>query len=154
MGWAVAARPSLLPTVVSAGSADGPRPRRRPARRNDAPPRPKQPSVAEVRRAIGVDSADDFSSPRNSSSSSSSPTSFMDFLASTPIGQVEGPVERTLRQTAEWFADQTEANAKSGQKILIVVCLKILPVWLVLLLLASGVVKLPFDVPFIEDLIS
>ncbi|XP_008791237.2 probable NAD(P)H dehydrogenase subunit CRR3, chloroplastic [Phoenix dactylifera] len=116
-------------------------------RRNGSPPR-KQPSVAEVERAIGV-ASDPFQS---SSSSSSSP--FMDFLSSTPIGQAEGPTERKIRETAEWVADRTESHSRSGQRILMTVSLKILPVWLLLLLVASGVVKLPFDLPFMDDLIT
>uniref|UniRef100_A0A804KMA3 Uncharacterized protein n=1 Tax=Musa acuminata subsp. malaccensis TaxID=214687 RepID=A0A804KMA3_MUSAM len=46
------------------------------------------------------------------------------------------------------------AVEEKGQRILLLVCLNILPVWLLLLLVASGVVKLPFDLPFWNDLIS
>ncbi|XP_010923586.1 probable NAD(P)H dehydrogenase subunit CRR3, chloroplastic [Elaeis guineensis] len=116
-------------------------------RTNGSPPR-KQPSVAEVERAIGV-ASDPFQS---STSSSSSP--FLDFVSSTPIGQAEGPTERKIRETAEWVVDHTEAHARSGQRILMMLSLKILPVWLLLLLVASGVVKLPFDLPFMDDLIT
>ncbi|KAG1346996.1 putative NAD(P)H dehydrogenase subunit CRR3, chloroplastic [Cocos nucifera] len=120
----------------------------RPSRRTKGSPPRKQPSVAEVERAIGV-ASDPFQS---SSSSSSSP--FLDFVSSTPIGQAEGPTERKIRETAEWVVDHTEAHARSGQRILMMMSLKILPVWLLLLLFASGVVKLPFDLPFMDDLIT
>lgn len=41
----------------------------------------------------------------------------------------------------------------AGQHILMALCLNILPVWLLLLLITSGLIKLPFDAPFLDDLI-
>ncbi|XP_064939770.1 probable NAD(P)H dehydrogenase subunit CRR3, chloroplastic [Musa acuminata AAA Group] len=159
MGWAAVAAEGLgvrgccsLP-VASAKSSLGrltivasktTRPRRRV---NGSPPRKQQPSIAEVQKAIGVVD-DPFRSPDGASSSSSSSSPFLGFL------QDESPAERKLRKAAEWVVDSTEAQAQSGQRILLLVCLNILPVWLLLLLVASGVVKLPFDLPFWNDLIS
>ncbi|CAL9167822.1 unnamed protein product [Musa hybrid cultivar] len=130
------------PTIVVASKTT--RPRRRV---NGSPPRKQQPSVAEVQKAIGVVD-DPFRSPDGASSSSSSSSPFLGFL------QDESPAERKLRKAAEWVVDSTEAQAQSGQRILLLVCLNILPVWLLLLLVASGVIKLPFDLPFWNDLIS
>lgn len=42
----------------------------------------------------------------------------------------------------------------AGQRILMAVSLYVLPVWVLLLLLASGAVSLPFSVPFLDDLLS
>ncbi|CAL9089230.1 probable NAD(P)H dehydrogenase subunit CRR3, chloroplastic isoform X2 [Musa acuminata AAA Group] len=159
MGWAAVAAEGLgvrgccsLPVASAKSSLGRPtivaskttRPRRRV---NGSPPRKQQPSVAEVQKAIGVVD-DPFRSPDGASSSSSSSSPFLGFL------QDESPAERKLRKAAEWVVDSTEAQAQSGQRILLLVCLNILPVWLLLLLVASGVVKLPFDLPFWNDLIS
>ncbi|XP_009418386.2 probable NAD(P)H dehydrogenase subunit CRR3, chloroplastic [Musa acuminata AAA Group] len=159
MGWAAVAAEGLgvrgccsLPVASAKSSLGRPtivaskttRPRRRV---NGSPPRKLQPSVAEVQKAIGVVD-DPFRSPDGASSSSSSSSPFLGFL------QDESPAERKLRKAAEWVVDSTEAQAQSGQRILLLVCLNILPVWLLLLLVASGVVKLPFDLPFWNDLIS
>lgn len=127
MAWAQLAAtraPLVSPTFASHSS------KRSRRRINDSPSpssssRRKQPSVAEVQRAIGLVDDDDAlrmmkaadpssSSSSSSSGSSSSPSSLLDLLSSTPIGQAEGPAERKLREVAEWVVDQTEANAKSG----------------------------------------
>ncbi|CAL9042430.1 unnamed protein product, partial [Musa banksii] len=159
MGWAAVAAEGLgvrgccsLPVASAKSSLGRPtivaskttRPRRRV---NGSPPRKQQPSVAEVQKAIGVVD-DPFRSPDGASSSSSSSSPFLGFL------QDESPAERKLRKAAEWVVDSTEAQAQSGQRILLLVCLNILPVWLLLLLVASGVIKLPFDLPFWNDIIS
>ncbi|CAL9128910.1 hypothetical protein MUK42_26130 [Musa troglodytarum] len=159
MGWAAVAAEGLgvrgcrsLPVASAKSSPRRPtivaskttRPRRKV---NGSPPRKQQPSVAEVQKAIGVVD-DPYSSPDGASSSSSSSSPFLGFL------QDESPAERKLREAAEWVVDRTEAQAQSGQRILLLVCLNILPVWLLLLLVASGVIKLPFDLPFWNDLIS
>ncbi|CAA7397644.1 unnamed protein product [Spirodela intermedia] len=78
----------------------------------------------------------------------------LDFWASTPIGQAESPPEKKLREVGEWLVDRTEARGLLGQRILMTVSLYVLPVWVLLVLLASGVVSLPFNVPFLDDLLS
>nr|AQX44195.1 hypothetical protein [Apostasia odorata] len=118
---------------------------------NSSPRRRRRPTVAEIRRAIGADDRPGVDGESPNSSPSSSP--IMDFLASTPIGQPESPAERTLREFAERIVEHAEANVHHGQNVLIMLCLYALPVWTLLLLVASGVIKLPFSLPFMEDLI-
>jgi hypothetical protein len=74
------------------------------------PQRPSQPSVEEVRRAIGV--ADD--APSATASLEAKNSAFMDLVASTPIGKPESEPERRLREAAEWVVDTTEARAREG----------------------------------------
>ncbi|KQJ89785.1 hypothetical protein BRADI_4g27740v3 [Brachypodium distachyon] len=105
---AAACAPRLA--VVASSSAGGPvrRIRRRsPGSSSQQAPTgaPTQPSVAEVRRAIGA--ADD-----PSASGRDRQSSFMDLLASTPIGQPESDAERRIREAAEWVVDNTEARAQ------------------------------------------
>jgi hypothetical protein len=78
-----------------------------------APQRPAQPSVEEVRRAIGV--ADDASSAAASLEAKNS--AFMDLVASTPIGKPESEPERRLREAAEWVVDTTESRACEGDGV-------------------------------------
>jgi hypothetical protein len=78
-----------------------------------APQRPVQPSVEEVRRAIG--GADDASSAAASLEAKNS--AFMDLVASTPIGKPESEPERRLREAAEWVVDTTEARACEGDDV-------------------------------------
>ncbi|KAJ3683443.1 hypothetical protein LUZ60_013670 [Juncus effusus] len=102
-------------------------------------------SNAEIERAIGI-TPDPFkksSSDRNSS--------MMDFLESTPIGK-ESDVEKAIREVAEKVTDQAEANTAGGFRFVLNVCMTILPVWLMALAIASGAIKLPFDIPFLDDL--
>uniref|UniRef100_A0A0F7GZF8 Chlororespiratory reduction 3 n=1 Tax=Goodyera fumata TaxID=1390594 RepID=A0A0F7GZF8_9ASPA len=118
----------------------------------------RRPTAADVRLAIGVDEHPQMdggipSSPPASSSTSSSSSRLMDFLATTPIGQPESLAERTLRQFGEWLAERTEGKAGDALLNLMVLCLSVLPVWILLLLFASGIIKLPFSLPAIEDLI-
>ncbi|KAD2393571.1 hypothetical protein E3N88_40548 [Mikania micrantha] len=77
-----------------------------------------------------------------------------DQILSNSIGRTEGDVEKKLRETGEWIIDQTEGPTRStGKNILKVVFLWILPVWILSFLVASGVIKLPFISPFLDDLI-
>ncbi|PIA26603.1 hypothetical protein AQUCO_09100044v1 [Aquilegia coerulea] len=109
----------------------------------------QQPSVSEMERAIGAGIFRD----RDSRGSGEKQTLF-DLLSNTPISQPEGPIEKKLRETGEWILDATEGPSRSaGHGILMTVCLKILPVWLLFLLIASGLFKLPFNNPALEDLI-
>jgi hypothetical protein len=75
--------------------------------------RPSQPSVEEVRRAIGV--ADD--APSATASLEAKNSAFMDLVASTPIGKPESEPERRLREAAEWVVDTTEARAREGDDV-------------------------------------
>uniref|UniRef100_A0A0D9XCA0 Uncharacterized protein n=1 Tax=Leersia perrieri TaxID=77586 RepID=A0A0D9XCA0_9ORYZ len=152
----MAAASSCCRLAVVASAAAG-EPVRRIRRRRVAPGTPptqqlksaaaQQPSVAEVRRAIGLGD-DDPSAPRGERQSA-----FMDLIASTPIGQPEGDAERRLREAAEWVVDTTEDRACQAQKSLLLLCMKIFPLWLLLLSIALGIVKLPFDIPGLDNLL-
>ncbi|PWZ36783.1 putative NAD(P)H dehydrogenase subunit CRR3, chloroplastic [Zea mays] len=114
-----------------------------------APTPPAQPSVAEVCRAIGV--SDDAASAAASMEAKNS--AFMDLVASTPIGQPESEPERRLREAAEWVVDTTETRACEGQKSFLVLCMMTFPAWLLLLFIALGVIRLPFDIPVLDGLL-
>ncbi|KAG8060940.1 hypothetical protein GUJ93_ZPchr0002g24596 [Zizania palustris] len=140
--------------AVAASAAAGSEPAVRRIRRRAPGPNPRltsapapvQPSVAEVRRAIGLD--DDPSASRGERQSA-----FMDIVASTPIGQPEGDAERRIREAAEWVVDNTEERACEAQKSLLLLCVKIFPLWVLLLSIALGVIKLPFDIPGLDNLL-
>ncbi|KAL7163563.1 hypothetical protein ACSBR2_039634 [Camellia fascicularis] len=77
-----------------------------------------------------------------------------DSIFSNSVGESEGPVERKLRETGEWIIDRTERSSNSiGKNILMAVFQFVLPIWILSFLVASGIVKLPFSTPFLDDLI-
>ncbi|XP_047047921.1 probable NAD(P)H dehydrogenase subunit CRR3, chloroplastic [Lolium rigidum] len=148
MAWHLAAACApRLAVVASSASGDPVRRIRRRVRgsppRKTPTPAPTQPSVAEVRRAIGADNDP-------SASGKDKQSGFMKILASTPIGQPESDAERRIREAAEWVVDNTEARAQQGQKSVLVLCMKIFPLWFFLMLIALGVIKLPFDIPGLD----
>ncbi|WVZ64350.1 hypothetical protein U9M48_013883 [Paspalum notatum var. saurae] len=157
---AAAARAPRLGAVRAAASAAGSsQPVRRIVRRREqqgqgkqegsAGAPPAQPSVAEVRRAIGV--ADDAASAATSREAKNS--AFMDLVAATPIGQPESGPERRLREAAEWVVEATETRACQGQKSFLVLCMMTFPAWCLLLFVALGVIKLPFHIPGLDNLL-
>ncbi|THG14780.1 hypothetical protein TEA_027325 [Camellia sinensis var. sinensis] len=92
----------------------------------------KQPSVAEIEKG----------------------KTLFDSIFSNSVGESEGPVERKLRETGEWIIDRTERSSNSiGKNILMAVFQFVLPIWILSFLVASGIVKLPFSTPFLDDLI-
>jgi hypothetical protein len=102
-------------TAASASSAGEParriiRRRAPPGRQGSATAPPTQPSVEEVRRALGV--SDDAASAAASMEAKNS--AFMDLIATTPIGKPESEPERRLREAAEWVVDNTETRACEG----------------------------------------
>ncbi|GMH15164.1 hypothetical protein Nepgr_017005 [Nepenthes gracilis] len=108
-----------------------------------------QPSVVEIERAIGAGNFRD----KNSSDPAQSNT-FWDSIFSNSIGMTEGSLERRLRETGEWISDQTEtATRSSGKAILKVMFFWLIPAWLLSLFVACGAIKLPFNVPLLDDLI-
>ncbi|XP_043700788.1 probable NAD(P)H dehydrogenase subunit CRR3, chloroplastic [Telopea speciosissima] len=113
-------------------------------------PKQKQPSIAEVEKAIGAGIFRDGDSTRDSGENST----IFDMFLSTTTSRPEGSVEKKLRETGEWLIDTSKGTSGSaGQDILFVVSLWILPVWMFLLLVASGVINLPSSIPFLDDLI-
>ncbi|KAL2235108.1 UNVERIFIED_CONTAM: hypothetical protein Sindi_1243000 [Sesamum indicum] len=71
------------------------------------------------------------------------------------VGKSEGSVEKKLRETGEWLIERTERTSRSaGKQILMGMFVWMIPVWIFAFTVASGMVQLPFDIPFLEDLIS
>ncbi|KAM7484671.1 hypothetical protein LguiA_000680 [Lonicera macranthoides] len=70
------------------------------------------------------------------------------------IGKTEGSAEKKLREAGEWILDRTEgASRSSGDKILKVMFIWILPLWILSFFVASGFIELPFSTPLLDDLI-
>ncbi|XP_031275006.1 probable NAD(P)H dehydrogenase subunit CRR3, chloroplastic isoform X1 [Pistacia vera] len=58
-------------------------------------------------------------------------------------GVFEGPVEKQLRETGEWFSSHTEKRLRSSRKGILMLLIKwILPIWTLSLLLALAATKL------------
>ncbi|CAN6445733.1 unnamed protein product [Victoria cruziana] len=113
---------------------------------NGASGRRRRPSVSDVELAIGAGKFRD----RDFRPNKETP-GFIDIVQSSPVGQEESGVERRLREVGEWMVQKTEGEGRSGQEVLMLVGLKILPIWLFALLVASGIIKLPFSIPFLDD---
>ncbi|KAI9082179.1 hypothetical protein K1719_035919 [Acacia pycnantha] len=112
-------------------------------KRNRSPPRP---TVVQIERIVGAGSFRD-GQPADPDVRKSV---FDLFLGK----KFEGPVEKKLRETGEWLVNNTEQDFRSsGKRILFFVLQWILPIWAMSLLIASGAVKLPFNSPFLDDLI-
>ncbi|XP_052204238.1 probable NAD(P)H dehydrogenase subunit CRR3, chloroplastic [Diospyros lotus] len=113
--------------------------------------RQNQPSVAEIERAIG---AGVFRDRDTSNRNSEQRKTLFDSILSNSIRKSEGSVERRLRETGEWIIDRTEKESNSaGKSILMAVFQWILPIWILSFLVASGIIKLPFSIPLLDDLI-
>ncbi|KAL0430270.1 UNVERIFIED_CONTAM: hypothetical protein Sradi_0653000 [Sesamum radiatum] len=78
-----------------------------------------------------------------------------DNMLRNSVGKSEGSVEKKLRETGEWLIERTERTSRAaGKQILVSMFVWMIPVWIFAFLVASGMVQLPFDTPFLEDLIS
>ncbi|KAK6921638.1 hypothetical protein RJ641_012145 [Dillenia turbinata] len=130
---------SLRRTNITAPST--PNPQRRGRRRREQQQQQQQPSIAEIERAIGVRDSE----PKKS---------IMDTVLSKTIGRKEGSMEKQLRETGEWLLDRSENASRSfGKSVLIFLFSWVLPTWILLVLIASGAIKLPFSAPFLDDMI-
>ncbi|XP_057527563.1 probable NAD(P)H dehydrogenase subunit CRR3, chloroplastic [Amaranthus tricolor] len=110
-----------------------------------------QPSVAEIERAIGAGIYRDHDP---ASDTTTEKKSVVDAVLSNSIGKTEGETEKALRQTGEWISGQSEKTTRTyGKKILEIMFLWIAPAWLLLLLVATGAVKLPFSFSALDDLL-
>ncbi|WRX15106.1 hypothetical protein QQP08_007593, partial [Theobroma cacao] len=140
------------------------RPRKRRQRLHKQKPQP--PSIIQIERAIGAGSFRDADSRHINSQLFLSFNCFsivdlenrrrtvFDGLLPITGGKFEGEIEKKLRETGEWIGSRTEATFRSsGRRILLVVLQWFLPIWAFSLLVASGVIKLPFSTPLIDDLI-
>ncbi|KAL0463465.1 UNVERIFIED_CONTAM: hypothetical protein Slati_0234100 [Sesamum latifolium] len=81
--------------------------------------------------------------------------SYIDNMLRNSVGKSEGSVEKKLRETGEWLIERTERTSRAaGKQILMGMFVWMIPVWIFAFVVASGMVQLPFDTPFLEDLIS
>ncbi|XVF02869.1 hypothetical protein REPUB_Repub04eG0211900 [Reevesia pubescens] len=113
--------------------------------------KPQRPSIIQIERAIGAGS---FRDADSSDLEEKRRKTIFDGLLPVTTGKFEGEIEKKLRETGEWIGSTTEATFRSsGKRILLVVLQWILPIWTFSLLVASGVIKLPFSTPLIDDLI-
>ncbi|KAK4596760.1 hypothetical protein RGQ29_014695 [Quercus rubra] len=110
----------------------------------------KQPSIEEIERAISAGRYRDIDAKELEELDKSK----FD-LASMSFGdKFESPVEKKLRETGEsletwtqtWFRD-------SGKNVLMFVFQWVIPIWTLSILVASGLIKLPFNNPFLDDLL-
>ncbi|KAJ4749114.1 Chlororespiratory reduction 3 [Rhynchospora pubera] len=134
--------------IVASASTSGSKPKIRPARTSSLQSSKSQPSISQIERAIGVTP----DQPVHSPSPSDINSSIMDFLERSPIGR-EGPAEKALREAAEKFTEHAEAHTASAHRFVLELFLKLLPLYILAMAVASGWIKLPFDVPFIDELI-
>ncbi|KAL1338635.1 hypothetical protein HN51_033249 [Arachis hypogaea] len=118
-----------------------------PKRRKVGPRRPPKPTVIQIERIVGAGS---FRDGEQAGDSDVRKSVFDLFL-----GQAfEGPVEKKIRTTGEWLLTNAEPRfQKSGKGILKFIFQLMLPIWIMSLLVASGVIKLPFSSPFLDDLL-
>ncbi|XP_009129223.1 probable NAD(P)H dehydrogenase subunit CRR3, chloroplastic [Brassica rapa] len=109
--------------------------------------REKKPSIAQIERAFGAGSY------RDSEGEMDMNTVFDELLLGH-ANKFEGKLEKKLREVGEMFVDLTESKLRSsGKPVLLFTIQWILPIWIVSLLLACGIIKLPFSLPLLDDLI-
>ncbi|CAN7124744.1 unnamed protein product [Brassica rapa subsp. narinosa] len=109
--------------------------------------REKKPSIAQIERAFGAGSY------RDSEGEMDMNTVFDELLLGH-ANKFEGKLEKKLREVGEMFVDLTESKLRSsGKPVLMFTIQWILPIWIVSLLLACGIIKLPFSLPLLDDLI-
>ncbi|XP_062110148.1 probable NAD(P)H dehydrogenase subunit CRR3, chloroplastic [Humulus lupulus] len=135
--------PSSLPTQQNKPRipAQNLTPRRRP---------PPQPSVIEIERAIGAGRFRD-ADPRELEEEKN--TKFDMKMLDFP-GKFEQPIQKKIRESAERITEQSERTFRSnGKKILMFTFVWLLPIWTFSLLVASGIIKLPFTNQLLDQLI-
>ncbi|XP_065855803.1 probable NAD(P)H dehydrogenase subunit CRR3, chloroplastic [Euphorbia lathyris] len=109
----------------------------------------QQLSLMEIERAIGAGSYRDSDTP-----DSKPRDSILKGLLPNSAGNFETPVEKKLRETGEWVTVTAEGKFQaSGKKILMFFLKLVLPIYIVMFLVTSGTVKLPWSTPFLEDML-
>ncbi|ESQ33162.1 hypothetical protein EUTSA_v10005039mg [Eutrema salsugineum] len=135
-------RPTKKPTSVSVGTETGNQNQQLRKQRRD-----KKPSIAQIERAFGSGSY------RDSEGEMDMNTVFDELLLGH-ANKFEGKLEKKLREIGEIFVDRTESKFRSsGKPVLMFTIQWILPIWILSLLVACGVIKLPFSLPLLDDLI-
>ncbi|CAJ1932516.1 unnamed protein product [Sphenostylis stenocarpa] len=110
---------------------------------------PPKPSVMQMQRILGAGSFRD-TEPAPLPGSDMRKT-VMDLF----LGQaIEGRVQKKIRETGEWLDANAESKITSSRKTILLIMVQwMLPIWTILLLIASGAIKLPFSNPFLDDLL-
>ncbi|KAL1201075.1 putative NAD(P)H dehydrogenase subunit CRR3 [Cardamine amara subsp. amara] len=109
--------------------------------------RDNKPSIAQIERAFGAGSY------RDSEGEMDMNTVFDELLLGH-ANKFEGKLEKKLREIGEIFVERTEPKLRSsGKPVLMFTIQWILPIWIISLLIACGVIKLPFSLPLLDDLI-
>uniref|UniRef100_A0A0F7H156 Chlororespiratory reduction 3 n=1 Tax=Monsonia marlothii TaxID=163685 RepID=A0A0F7H156_9ROSI len=106
-----------------------------------------RPSVYQIERAIGAGRFRDINREEEGKK-----TEFDGVLPIT-TGQFETPIEESLRKTGRWLADKTPTSGSAGKGVVVFLFQWFLPLWTVLLLVGAGIIKLPFNTPFLDDLL-
>uniref|UniRef100_A0A0F7GZH3 Chlororespiratory reduction 3 n=1 Tax=Pelargonium transvaalense TaxID=158603 RepID=A0A0F7GZH3_9ROSI len=144
---------SQPPQTTKTKNNPRPRPRPRPKQQQQQQPqrpRPKpkpKPTLIQMERAIGAGSYRDTDT---ASSDAEVKKTEYDGLLPITTGQFETPVEESLRRTGEWLVQRTSRGP--GKGMLLFVLKWILPIWTLSLLVGTGIIKLPFSTPFLDDL--
>ncbi|CAH8266430.1 unnamed protein product [Arabidopsis lyrata] len=109
--------------------------------------RGNKPSIAQIERAFGAGSY------RDSEGEMDMNTVFDELLLGH-ANKFESKLEKKLREIGEIFVARTEPKLRSSGKPVLMFTLQwILPIWIMSLLIACGVIKLPFSLPLLDDLI-
>ncbi|KFK33380.1 hypothetical protein AALP_AA5G005700 [Arabis alpina] len=109
--------------------------------------RGNKPSIAQIERAFGAGSY------RDSEGEMDMNTVFDELLLGH-ANKFESKIEKKLREIGEMFVERTESKLRSsGKPVLMFTIQWILPIWILSLLVACGVIKLPFSIPLLDDLI-
>ncbi|KAJ8760994.1 hypothetical protein K2173_022032 [Erythroxylum novogranatense] len=75
-------------------------------------------------------------------------------LSQNSRGPMEGSIEKKLEETGDWLVNKTEEQIRStGKGFLMFTFQWILPTYILLFLMASGVIKVPLESPLLDDLI-
>ncbi|KAI4313756.1 hypothetical protein L6164_026711 [Bauhinia variegata] len=150
----VVAAANIPETDSSSLQSNAPKPHPVPTRkavtlpgRKKLQPLSPQPSLVKIERIVGAGSFRD-GEPQGDSEQRKS---VFDLFWGN---QFEGPVEKKLRETGEWLVTNTENEFRSaGKGILIFAFQWVLPIWVLSLLVAFGIIKLPFSTPLLDDLL-
>eukprot|EP01018_Ginkgo_biloba_P026407 Gb_24598 [translate_table: standard] len=110
--------------------------------------RERKPSASELEKALGVSEATRSKSGRKGFGA------LMEDEKLEPFLSKEGEFERMLRKAGDWLIEKTERGPRKGEEIFTVFLLYLFPVWFFFLLLTSGVIKLPFSIPFLQEYIE
>ncbi|CAN0899255.1 Probable NAD(P)H dehydrogenase subunit CRR3, chloroplastic [Linum grandiflorum] len=109
----------------------------------------KKLQVLRMERAIGAGSYRDAEPPASVENALAD-----DDTSSSNGNQFEGSLQKKARETGEWLAHKTETEFRISEKQGLEFLFKwALPISLLAMMVAVGVVKLPFLSPFLDDFI-